>query len=153
MQSGYVYDIFFFFQAEDGIRDVAVTGVQTCALPISQETLAQFMSAVKANDLERMRTLWGSERGLASGHLKSTDVNQRLAVLQIYLNHVGYRVVEGPLPVPNKEDRRLLRVELQRSTSCTVVVPIELARTKEGRWLVVGTDLASIPNPAAACKS
>src|SRR5256884_7123718 len=29
-----VYDIVFFFQAEDGIRDVAVTGVQTCALPI-----------------------------------------------------------------------------------------------------------------------
>src|SRR4030081_1864760 len=26
---------FFFFQAEDGIRDPAVTGVQTCALPIS----------------------------------------------------------------------------------------------------------------------
>src|SRR2546422_7140049 len=26
----------FFFQAEDGIRDVAVTGVQTCALPISE---------------------------------------------------------------------------------------------------------------------
>src|SRR5205809_1119870 len=25
---------YFFFQAEDGIRDVAVTGVQTCALPI-----------------------------------------------------------------------------------------------------------------------
>src|SRR5437868_8071022 len=27
--------IFFFFQAEDGIRDRNVTGVQTCALPIS----------------------------------------------------------------------------------------------------------------------
>src|SRR5207237_1787798 len=26
---------FFFFQAEDGIRDSSVTGVQTCALPIS----------------------------------------------------------------------------------------------------------------------
>ena len=26
--------IFFFFQAEDGIRDISVTGVQTCALPI-----------------------------------------------------------------------------------------------------------------------
>src|SRR3712207_6902543 len=25
---------FFFFQAEDGIRDIGVTGVQTCALPI-----------------------------------------------------------------------------------------------------------------------
>src|SRR5205809_3036505 len=30
--------LLFFFQAEDGIRDVAVTGVQTCALPISDET-------------------------------------------------------------------------------------------------------------------
>src|SRR2546429_5803498 len=29
--------VFFFFQAEDGIRDVAVTGVQTCALPISDQ--------------------------------------------------------------------------------------------------------------------
>src|SRR5437764_6984395 len=26
--------VFFFFQAEDGIRDTSVTGVQTCALPI-----------------------------------------------------------------------------------------------------------------------
>src|SRR5256884_3311801 len=30
----------FFFQAEDGIRDVAVTGVQTCALPICLWRLA-----------------------------------------------------------------------------------------------------------------
>src|SRR6266496_5559222 len=29
--------IFFFFQAEDGIRDLYVTGVQTCALPICDE--------------------------------------------------------------------------------------------------------------------
>src|SRR3712207_7838409 len=29
--------LFFFFQAEDGIRDIGVTGVQTCALPICQK--------------------------------------------------------------------------------------------------------------------
>src|SRR2546430_12452939 len=29
-----VVSMFFFFQAEDGIRDLTVTGVQTCALPI-----------------------------------------------------------------------------------------------------------------------
>src|SRR3712207_8811693 len=33
---------FFFFQAEDGIRDIGVTGVQTCALPIS------FLDAIRA---------------------------------------------------------------------------------------------------------
>src|SRR5256886_6073896 len=31
--------LLFFFQAEDGIRDLTVTGVQTCALPISQHQL------------------------------------------------------------------------------------------------------------------
>src|SRR2546422_8492677 len=37
---------FFFFQAEDGIRDVAVTGVQTCALPISPLWLISPTAAV-----------------------------------------------------------------------------------------------------------
>src|SRR5438270_10539212 len=32
---------FFFFQAEDGIRDLTVTGVQTCALPISPQSSLQ----------------------------------------------------------------------------------------------------------------
>src|SRR3712207_7137914 len=30
-----IYVAYVFFQAEDGIRDIGVTGVQTCALPIS----------------------------------------------------------------------------------------------------------------------
>src|SRR5256885_3157326 len=33
--------MFFFFQAEDGIRDYKVTGVQTCALPIWQLSLGE----------------------------------------------------------------------------------------------------------------
>src|SRR5258708_20948078 len=36
----YLFGLFFFFQAEDGIRDDLVTGVQTCALPISDSSLA-----------------------------------------------------------------------------------------------------------------
>src|SRR2546430_7213421 len=39
----------FFFQAEDGIRDLTVTGVQTCALPIS--TIARFYSSQFITDL------------------------------------------------------------------------------------------------------
>src|SRR2546430_13345764 len=35
-----MHGFFFFFQAEDGIRDLTVTGVQTCALPISATTEA-----------------------------------------------------------------------------------------------------------------
>src|SRR5260221_10777668 len=36
-----VFLFFFFFQAEDGIRDHCVTGVQTCALPISRSARGQ----------------------------------------------------------------------------------------------------------------
>src|SRR3989475_9578210 len=41
--------VFFFFQAEDGIRDLTVTGVQTCALPISydEDTLLRFAASVE----------------------------------------------------------------------------------------------------------
>src|SRR2546427_8201444 len=39
---------FFFFQAEDGIRDLTVTGVQTCALPICE--LAVLLAAHGARD-------------------------------------------------------------------------------------------------------
>src|SRR5258708_8005412 len=38
---------FFFFQAEDGIRDDLVTGVQTCALPISIKCGTVLAPAVK----------------------------------------------------------------------------------------------------------
>src|SRR5256884_8013411 len=40
---------FFFFQAEDGIRDVAVTGVQTCALPISAFAAHTWRAATAGN--------------------------------------------------------------------------------------------------------
>src|SRR2546430_9514773 len=38
----------FFFQAEDGIRDLTVTGVQTCALPISIEEADLLLFVVDA---------------------------------------------------------------------------------------------------------
>src|SRR5438128_11940184 len=51
-----VYCFFFFFQAEDGIRDATVTGVQTCALPISKDSLVGYLrifcvvAAARANE-------------------------------------------------------------------------------------------------------
>src|SRR5256885_3679297 len=41
------FSFFFFFQAEDGIRDYKVTGVQTCALPIFQACSTSAGSSAK----------------------------------------------------------------------------------------------------------
>src|SRR5256885_9656638 len=58
-------DCFFFFQAEDGIRDYKVTGVQTCALPILR---VLFMRVLSMQCLQRVHALAGtpmSSRALA----------------------------------------------------------------------------------------
>src|SRR6266516_5465555 len=47
---GLVTNLFFFFQAEDGIRDRTVTGVQTCALPI-------WLPRVPGNRTQRRRRM------------------------------------------------------------------------------------------------
>src|SRR2546430_9092248 len=47
-------EVFFFFQAEDGIRDLTVTGVQTCALPIyPRVTAATAASSQRAGEERR----------------------------------------------------------------------------------------------------
>jgi len=60
------------------------------------------MAAVKANDQRRMGDLWGSERGPASSWMKSDDLKQRLAVFQIYLNHVGSARIPAPWCSPSR---------------------------------------------------
>src|SRR2546427_8359062 len=60
--TGGVIMFFFFFQAEDGIRDLTVTGVQTCALPISPIGESQ-----ARNDDESGMEEWKEGRGRAGG--------------------------------------------------------------------------------------
>src|SRR2546430_7929578 len=47
---------FFFFQAEDGIRDLTVTGVQTCALPISGKSLQAYRDQSPISYVTAMKT-------------------------------------------------------------------------------------------------
>src|SRR6266568_6651428 len=90
---------FFFFQAEDGIRDGTVTGVQTCALPISSwprlkaaiDTAADadrraqaFVSAVIEGRLRQARDTFGADPGLARrGLLAATVLGDAEAVREI----------------------------------------------------------------------
>src|SRR5690349_23224977 len=71
---------FFFFQAEDGIRDLYVTGVQTCALPISRGA-ARGTPAAAGHAHHRRRRLprlfggFVSIDGMGTEDRKSTRLN------------------------------------------------------------------------------
>src|SRR2546430_5670508 len=73
--------IFFFFQAEDGIRDLTVTGVQTCALPIlswsEYQSLKRTSSPASSVPWKRlMNDTWSpSEPWIVGKDRKSTRLN------------------------------------------------------------------------------
>src|SRR5438128_9815988 len=83
--------LFFFFQAEDGIRDATVTGVQTCALPISEPPLIA--------DLDRRKGPFG--RQLQHGPLVEVEIGRQLLHRHQAVIHVHARLdqwVSWPLP-------------------------------------------------------
>src|SRR5205807_2998406 len=59
---------FFFFQAEDGIRDYKVTGVQTCALPIFELHAVGPNGRVRANIIAKDVVVHGKVDGNVQGH-------------------------------------------------------------------------------------
>src|SRR5438309_3242043 len=81
----------FFFQAEDGIRDGTVTGVQTCALPIYVKLEACF-----AADGVMLRTLT-SAGALFSFEQRATSVSATVTDADFVL---PYPVTSAPFPIP-----------------------------------------------------
>src|SRR5206468_9582323 len=55
--------LFFFFQAEDGIRDLIVTGVQTCALPICDCYVNVLRDAMAVDTLDKCGIYFGTTGG------------------------------------------------------------------------------------------
>jgi hypothetical protein len=141
------------------VISMLLAGVAACSrnpapstpLPQSMnESVAQFLAAVKANDLNRMGNLWGTERGPASQTMNGEVLRQRVTVIQKYLDHTGYRIIEGPLLFPGRDDLRTFRVELQRS-GCNQVIPIDVIKTRSGGWLVYDVHLETA-NPSGRCQ-
>src|SRR5438034_8649881 len=73
------YFLFFFFQAEDGIRDHCVTGVQTCALPISWRFVG-VCSLVMFRPANRSSTLPIPTRGIPASASRSSTVTPTGAI-------------------------------------------------------------------------
>lgn len=115
-----------------------------------QATVDGFLAAVKANDINRMAQLWGTDKGPAASTMDPTELTQRLSVIQKYLAHTGYRIVDGPTSVPASPRLRTYRIELQRS-NCTRVLPMDLIFSRTGSWVVYDVHLEAAGNPVLGC--
>src|SRR5206468_5754747 len=88
------YLCFFFFQAEDGIRDLIVTGVQTCALPI-------FPSKARTS----LRDTFTSLHGLK--WLADQPVAVRILLRDELVDLVGLARRDVDVPLARSEERRV----------------------------------------------
>ena len=116
------------------------------------DALTLFLHAVKSRDLTAMGKVWGTERGAAVTWMKPQEMKERLTVIQKYLDHSGYRIVDGPSGDARTPDQQTFHVELQRQ-NCNVVVPIDLVRTHAGGWIVKDPHLEAAGNPGKPCPS
>src|SRR2546422_5100558 len=80
---------FFFFQAEDGIRDVAVTGVQTCALPISADDEARYRDLVAGGAVSAS----AYDKAKADAESARAQLNAAEARADVARNETGYAVL------------------------------------------------------------
>src|SRR5260370_39223919 len=82
----YVCFYFFFFQAEDGIRDSSVTGVQTCALPISEEKIGKPVGSDLRAGIPSLPVVLGVERSPELRKLFQNGTKMEGATLERALN-------------------------------------------------------------------
>src|SRR5690606_40645737 len=95
-----------FFQAEDGIREFHVTGVQTCALPIyvtGEEAVAEFVKEyqIQYGELDAIVMLVG---GFASGNLETTTQAELTKMFQLNF-FSAFQMVQGFLPLVKKQQK------------------------------------------------
>src|SRR5258708_24588367 len=84
-KSSLIVGAFFFFQAEDGIRDDLVTGVQTCALPISHSLLKRFRDGTLLERITGKPRSGGASSFPAVRHVlvENAPVPRRLTLLAL----------------------------------------------------------------------
>src|SRR5690554_5469575 len=119
----------FFFQAEDGIRDADVTGVQTCALPICKKEVLAFMLASLPSLPRQARCtcLWDLAGLMRLGTpldaelLKLKIANQRYTTA-VYLKHIEKLACDLPSVINDGELAQtmqpLLPVDIYERTAC-----------------------------------
>src|SRR5256885_6005011 len=81
--------VFFFFQAEDGIRDYKVTGVQTCALPILRELCVGAFEAVIGIPVELIPRDKVRRRGRLFLKAPLQKVSHRLGIVEAVRMEIG----------------------------------------------------------------
>lgn len=106
---------------------VGLTGAAAPRLAVEQ-----FMAAVKAQDLQAMSIVWGTDQGPARDQMDRSELEKREIIMQGCYDHDRFRILEeGPAP----SGERVLRVEVSRGTK-TATPAFMVVKGPSERWYV-----------------
>jgi hypothetical protein len=100
----------------------------------------QFMTAVKAQDLQAMSVVWGTAEGAARDQMPRAELDQRLIVIQGCYTHDRYQIVEE---TPGTDGKRFVKVSITRARR-TKTPNFSLVKGPSDRWYVLDADFATM---------
>jgi hypothetical protein len=115
------------------------TGTLTGA-PAPRTAVEQFLAAVRAQDLQAMSIIWGSEKGPARDLIDRVQLEKRELVMQCMLAHERFRVLTE---APGQAGKRIFRVELTRGP-ITRATNFTTVQGPSERWYVESADLEPV---------
>lgn len=105
-----------------------------------RDAVTGFLAAVKAQDLQAMGTVWGTENGPARDILDRADLDKRLVLFQQCYNHDRAQILdEQTISATNRE----IRVQLTRG-DITKIPRFKVVRGPSNRWYVLDTDFEAV---------
>jgi hypothetical protein len=106
----------------------------------AKEALTLFLAAAKAQDLQAMSTVWGTDKGPAVATMEQSSLEQREIILDCYLKHDSYTIFSES---PAAGAERMFAVELKFKT-LTRSANFYVTAGPQNRWYVRTFDLEQL---------
>jgi hypothetical protein len=108
--------------------------------PAPRLAVEQFLAAIKAQDLQAMSVIWGTDKGPARDQVERTELEKREIIMAGCFDHDKFRIVDES---PGEGGRRVFRVEITKGT-ITRVPRFYAVQGPSDRWYVEDAEIAAV---------
>jgi hypothetical protein len=105
-----------------------------------RSAVTQFLNAVKAQDIQAMSVLFGTNKGPSRDNMNRDELEKRLVILQCYFNHDKFRILSE---TPGDGGHRVIEVELSRDENLRTP-NFYAIQGPGGRWFVDNMEIAAV---------
>lgn len=115
------------------------SGGQLTGSAAPRVAVEQFLNAVKAQDIQSMSSIFGTNSGPARDQIDRAELEKRMLIMQCYFNHDKFRITGEN----NQGSKRIFQFELTRGTR-TRNTSASVVEGPSQRWYIESMDIAAV---------